>query len=344
MGAMFSKAVQKATSSIFTDTDPYMELQKTGSGVIDVRGDFVWSFTDKSKIINEIPAVYLTELEVTQNSLISAAKYYLLNMANVAAVPGVTAITSWIKDLLSKGQQNNAPQKNVGDQLGSGGGSKDMLGKYLSTYEGLYSTTPTNFKYILPYFSNNAFVAGNDWAESQQKESSPLMVGPALNQGMDMVDEAFATANLLQPGTFIEKPKYFQYPHSGEQITVTFPLLNTYNKGSASGVKPFQQNYEFLWMFTYQNKPYRTSFSRILPPKIYTLKIPGYKFMPYCYVSSLKVDFQGTRRRLLVDTPMTSGVDAIIPDAYIVSITFTGLLADLGNMMISDGFVTTSTK
>jgi hypothetical protein len=58
----------------------------------------------------------------------------------------------------------------------------------------------------------------------------------------------------------------------------------------------------------------------------------------------MKVDFQGTRRRMNVSTPFAEVQGAIIPDAYMVSITFTGLLADLGNMMVSQNFVTTSTQ
>jgi hypothetical protein len=52
----------------------------------------------------------------------------------------------------------------------------------------------------------------------------------------------------------------------------------------------------------------------------------------------MSVDFQGTRRNLEVTLPTGRSIIAPIPEAYTVSITFTGLLADLANMMASDDF------
>ena len=153
---------------------------------------------------------------------------------------------------------------------------------------------------------------------------------------MGAVDTAAGALNIFQPGTFIEKPRYFQYPTEGESITVTFPLLNTYNP--YNNALPYQQNYELLWILAYQNKPYRTSFSRIIPPKIYTLTIPGVKYMPYCYISNMSIDFQGTVRNLDVTLPTGHAIKTPVPEAYNVSITFTSLLADIGNMMASKDF------
>ena len=151
---------------------------------------------------------------------------------------------------------------------------------------------------------------------------------------MEDVDKAAATLNIMQPGTYIEKPRYFHYPTEGESISFSLPLINTIQKGSKL---PYQQNYELLWILAYQNKPYRTSFSRILPPKLYTVAIPGMKYFPYAYISNMTVDFLGTRRQLEVNTPV-GAVTTSIPDAYMLNITFTSLLADTGNLMISDGF------
>jgi hypothetical protein len=141
----------------------------------------------------------------------------------------------------------------------------------------------------------------------------------------------------MNPGTFIEKPKYYQYNSEGNSITVTFPLLNTV---PSTGKISYLQNYELLWILIFQNRPYRTSFTRVSPPKLYTLTVPGQEFMPFCYISNMKIDFQGTRRTLPVTLGISPDATALvsIPDAYIVTITFQSLLANTGNTMVDTGF------
>jgi hypothetical protein len=54
----------------------------------------------------------------------------------------------------------------------------------------------------------------------------------------------------------------------------------------------------------------------------------------------MSVDFMGTRRLLDVRTPMGQTVNTSIPEAYMVNISFTSLLADTGNLMAAPGFNT----
>ena len=195
----------------------------------------------------------------------------------------------------------------------------------------MYITEATGFQYVFPFFEGIPHSVSNSWASSTQL-SNPFT--STLQKGMEYIDRAASTFNIQAPGTYIEKPKYFQYPGEGESLTVKLPLLNTLKKNDKV---PYQQNYELLWILAYQNKPYRTSFSRILPPKLYNVAIPGIKYMPYAYISKMDVNFLGTRRRLPVNTPGGKAVTSI-PEAYEVSITFTSLIADTGNLMVNKGF------
>jgi hypothetical protein len=196
----------------------------------------------------------------------------------------------------------------------------------------MYLTKPTKFKYAFPFFSGKPYDIKNSWQDSSQIK--PRLLGDLIPAGMQDVDAAAATLNIMQPGTYIEKPRYFHYPTEGESISFSLPLINTIQKGNKL---PYQQNYELIWILAYQNKPYRTSFSRILPPKLYTVSIPGMKYFPYAYISNMTVDFLGTRRQLEVNTPVGAATTSI-PEAYMLNITFTSLLADTGNLMISEGF------
>ena len=104
-----------------------------------------------------------------------------------------------------------------------------------------------------------------------------------------------------------------------------------------------------LWLLTFQNKSYKTSFSRTPPPKLYTISVPGQFSFPYAYISGMSVEFLGTVRRTEVTVPtlITEGetskvssttITVPVPDAYNVSLTFTSLIGDYGNAMMSDAF------
>lgn len=320
--------------------------------IIDVRSDFVWSISPKRNALQNIPSVYLVERSQQANSLISSALYYITTLLNKTGISGTDAfekgtqdkiLTSIVKIL--NGTLGNITSANFDVSIKK---LQEKINKLidnkedtvllntdtLKSYIGIYLTKKTGFHYVLPYFGNNSYSITNSWA--QQAQQSTLVASNLVNQMMGAVDTAAGALNIFQPGTFIEKPRYFQYPTEGESITVTFPLLNTYNP--YNNALPYQQNYELLWILAYQNKPYRTSFSRIIPPKIYTLTIPGVKYMPYCYISNMSIDFQGTVRNLDVTLPTGQAIKTPIPEAYNVSITFTSLLADIGNMMASKDF------
>jgi len=103
-----------------------------------------------------------------------------------------------------------------------------------------------------------------------------------------------------------------------------------------------------LWLLAFQNKAYKTSFSRTPPPKIYSVNVPGQFSMPYAYISNMSVDFIGTVRKQRVFVPSGTGVGTIgikpietpVPEAYEVSLEFTSLIKDYGNTMLGNQFST----
>jgi len=327
----------------FNNTNGNIKLSPK-SKVIDVRKDFVWSVSPKANSLQTIPAMYLIEREQETNSLIASALYYITSFLDKTPNASPGNVVTYIASLLSKLPGDTSADtfaKNLNDlttdikKLVSSQEDTALLSTdYLKSYIGIYLTKKTGFQYILPYFNSSQSSVTNSWqAEAQTKT---LIADTLLSQTMQAVEQAAGFANISQPGTFIEKPRYFHYPTEGESITVTFPLLNTYNP--YNNALPYKQNYDLLWILAYQNKPYRTSFSRIIPPKLYTLTVPGVKYMPYCYISNMTVDFVGTQRNLEVTLPTSQNILTPIPDAYNVSITFTGLLADIGNMMVTKDF------
>jgi len=320
------------------NTNPEFRLTNK-TPVIDVVNDFVWTASPTTKSSLTVPYLYATELRQLQNSLVSSALYYLNAVQEGTTQIAIDYLTKLLggngngTNYLALGVKTSLEEfrKNVSDFITQGADSA-ILTDYLKSYIGMYLTEATGFKYSFPFFEGKPHDITNSWMDSQQIK--PALFGAAVEKGMDYIDKAAATLNVMQPGTYIEKPKYYHYPSEGESVTINFPLINTIRK---SDKLAYQQNYELLWLLAYQNKPFRTSFSRILPPKLYTVSVPGMKFFPYAYISNMSVDFLGTRRQLQVATPKGE-ITTSVPEAYNVSITFTSLFADTGNLMVADGF------
>lgn len=363
-GTYYATTTQETQTTVFSftvqNTDPLVSLAAKSEGkIIDVVNDFSWTASPKLQSSTKVPVMYLQEREQIQNSLLSSAIYYLNATAefDIGNKDGNTA----------KGFNDNVKafltslDDIVKDGLGTSLGVTDFLLNFqagveeitkqnlasdtsllqdrLKSYIGIYLTKPTGFNYVFPFYNQTPLGINSSWSSESQLLTNPI--GGAVNAAQGAMERTAYMLNIMQPGTFIEKPKFYQYETAGDTVTVSFPLFNTIKR---SDKIPYQQNYELLWILAFQNKPYRTSFSRISPPKLYTLTVPGQKYMPYCYISDMKIDFGGTRRNLPVSIP-APGTDAnfntvqiSIPDVYMVSITFTSLLADVANRMVDSGF------
>ena len=345
-GPYYCKVENKNEEALFSlgdnqitvkNTDPEARLVKKDNGLLDVVNDFVWTASPLKNSKDTIPTLYATELRQTQNSLVSSALYYITAVYNFfdnnnPSSAGTNESLSWLLEKCGAATGGESFFSKLKSKLtGIIAKDKELLGPYLQSYIGIYITEETGFKYAIPFFEGTPHNISSSWQSSAQIKNP---INSTLEKGMDWVDRAASTLNIMAPGTYIEKSKYYQYPSEGESFTVKLPLLNTIKKGDKV---PYQQNYELLWMLAYQNKPYRTSFSRILPPKLYSVSVPGIKNMPYAYISKMDVNFLGTRRQLPVNTP-TGQILTSIPEAYDVTITFTSLLADTGNLMVNKGF------
>jgi hypothetical protein len=360
------------TGPYYATTEPKMEagytmleqeLVKKGSGVIDIINDFMWTASPLIGTFSKVPKLLLTERKQTLNSLLASGMYYLnaaeQGVSNTSAQvqagirDGVTAIGASSSDPKTKAiltkitgiLPNPSAKLNAAEQgwntfmsQYTGSNSDKELLKGIPSYLGIYQTEVTGFNYALPYFNDSSGLnVKNSWQDTAQT-NTPIgtNVVKGVGEAFDLVSSGL---NINQPGTFIEKPKYFQYDNSGKTITINFPLFNTVSRGRGSNSTdklPYQQNYEFLWILAYQNRPFRKSFSVVAPAKLYTLYIPGMEFFPYCFIEDLTIGFKGTRRNLPVTLPNGDNIDTSIPEAYEVSITIRSLLASVSNMMLQE--------
>jgi len=223
---------------------------------------------------------------------------------------------------------------------------------WLAPYRNLYLTDPTGWVYVLPYFSNNHANQGNNFADSGSTGvATDKILGPLASLATEGAG-LFASLNNPTQITYIEKAKFYNYPTDGESITVEFPLINTGNVTFDDVIR----NWQFLFLLLYQNRPGKTSNNVVDQPVIYQVEVPGVKFFPFCFMSSLNIEFMGSRREMNINIPSSSdtissftnngaagkalntssggtSIPVVIPDAYKVSITLNSMIANSKNFM-----------
>jgi len=343
--------------------------------IVNVVRDFYWTHSKLVGSRKEVPRIILSEKRLKANALISQLKY-AFGVSSAAVGEFVNNLPENIKSplqtfgkKLAESQTGQATTDFV-NRINEGLNIDDDNNVYkqnpfLSPYQNLYITEPTGWEFILPYFDNYNNAAANAFTEDMGGASGLSF----LKEGVDLVTGFAQMASVLRAPTqvtFVEKAKFYNYPTEGEEFTFGFPLINT---GSAT-FDDVVRNWELLFLLLYNNKPSRKNVSVIDPPVIYQVEIPGVKFLPFCYIQSIAVDFQGSRREIdfnlqLVDNinvdastpnlqngPVRPGeqlsenvvrffnnqitnrsVSTIVPDAYNIKITVKSLLPETKNFM-----------
>ena len=220
--------------------------------------------------------------------------------------------------------------KSVSDQAKKFIGS-ETFENYLESYEGLYLTENTGFRYLLPYLNN-------DYLKSENVMTSTGFFGESIQELVGGIGDLLL---IDRPGTYIEQSKQVSLGENGRTLNVTFPLLNTTNYEDIS------RNWQLLFALIYQNKHGRVNRSLIEVPCIYEVFMEGVAYMPYGYISGITVDFLGSRRKMKIRVPkmqvgdsgsskisIRDEIETVIPDAYNVNLTITGLNPESRNFMM----------
>lgn len=197
-------------------------------------------------------------------------------------------------------------------------------------YEGLYKLTNTGFSYTLPFYSNDIRNKFSSFSEgySGDGKGEKSVVSKVEERLKSWVSKSSGNIRaLIEPGIYIEKTQYYNYGANLENVSFSFPLLNTISP------EQINENYQFLFLLIYQNSIFRKDRAAFIPPCIYEVLIPGQRYMKYAYISDLKIDYIGTRRMVEVDSGI--GVfKTIVPEAYNVSLTLSNMHEENGNFMI----------
>jgi len=213
----------------------------------------------------------------------------------------------------------------------------------LFPYQRLYFTGPTGFQYKIPYLSPRSFDHNNNFSSLGSSE------GGALGSLMDDILTGLTGAqNLVNLGTqagksYIERVQTYDYPTQDSDIEVKLPLYNT----TPATYQDICNNFKLCFLLLYQNSPLKQDKLVVEPPCLYDVKIPGMKRHPYCYLSSITVTHQGNTRVMDIDISdleyaaggpdlLPNGtVQAIIPDAYLLTMSFRPVLTQTKNLLFT---------
>jgi hypothetical protein len=341
------------------------------SGTWNVHDEYNWALNlgNKDDIRKYIPVIEMKEYNLTSSSQLNAFKLFLSQTQNQLDIAGISrtglvgTTTTSTANIATFIAEKLIPNKGAVDAyLGPEGGDVQPGGFSNSNpYYGLYQGKETGNEYHLPYLnpqnmtSNLGTWKGIDGSEIAKGISSAAGTAGGLGIGLGQfgvasIEEfqklglgleaisnvASVGANLAgTPGISKETIKAYTPNETGDAITTTFYLFNTEN------VADIGKNWKFLYTLTYQNLPDRRSLSRMDPPCIYDVTVPGFKRFPVAVISNLKVDNVGTTRLVDITTgEMTSTAGAknanvnvkIIPEAYKVTLTIQSLLTNTRNL------------
>ena len=347
---------------------PYTGAPVIQTGTWDVHGEYNWALNlgvNNGDIRNYIPRIELVEYDLTSSSQLNAYKLFLSqaqDQLDIAVVgqPNTNTVTSNLASFINNGVlPNGAPDKYLGPNNGVA-----QPGGFSNTdpYYGLYQGKPTDNKYYLPYLNPQNMTSslgtwkgidGNTIAKDVGNIAADklggLQFGPIgsgivkefqdLGIKLDAVNSvANVTSSLNAPGISKETIKAFAPNDTGDTITTTFYLFNTQSQAE------LENNWNFLFTLTYQNLPNRKSLSRMDPPCIYTITVPGFKRFPVAVITGLKVDNIGTTRLVDITTGEMVSVNKsnnenvkienvkIVPEAYKVTVTIQSLLINSRNL------------
>lgn len=354
-----------SSSRIANGSSNYIAQSTGSSSIIDVVNSFQWTTSPPGiQSRQEVPGIELIEKRLKTNSIIAAAGYYLMSgtsslnniVSQLSNVPGAGNVIGSIQNFV-RSVVNNPGVSNLGTGLGNflqnvlntsslgysvnsgpvdnfltSGQVQGLNSSYLAPYEGLYLTEDTGFKYWLPYFTDTLQYLSNNFEKEDATFGSNTWMGWGVQKVREAAEALARFSYWMEPGIYIERPKFYSFEGTGDEIVIKFPLVNT----GWSTYEDVRRNWQFVFLITYQNRPNRRSRELIDPACIYEVNIPGVKYLPYAFFKSISVECMGARRLMDLEVPTPGGISTIstiVPDAYSVTLTLEGLIPNSRNFL-----------
>lgn len=273
-------------------------------------GSYCWTInTLPDFIYKEIPYIELTEYRQNVSQFLNSL-YYRAGTSFEAFTNSVQ-FTDGILDGAFSSLNNIGNVNDITKQIE---GVEKETGT--SVFGNLYIGNTTGRNYRFPFLTEELYSAANEWSDASESDN---IVANMIKDGFKTITESFNAPNkVFATSSFTETVKMYKPSVEGNKIKLKFTLYNTKDMVNV------ENHYDFVVNFMKVNKHIRTNRTNVLPPVYYTMKIPGVRYSPACYVSSLVIRNEGKTRILN---------NKIIPDAYNIDIELTDLVSDCANLI-----------
>lgn len=319
-----------------TTNAPIAKPTNNKEQLINVYNHLAWTNTTPYGISeSKAPAIYLKESIVTKSSYIQNLKYAASTLVDSFEVTS---------QFLQQEQENLEKIKlgGLAENYQQGLNTiKEYTSKYnlrppespkhMKPYYNLYGAQETGFNYKLPYLEDYWINVSNNWGgESIVTTTVKSIVESPMKE--------------LLPGFAYEGVKQYNFSENTPTIDVGFTLDNTQRQGGLEILTPnifnsWQRNWEFVFLFTYQNMPNRRTNFLVVPPAIYELNIPGLLYYPFVFVESIEIQSKGVRQSKIVSYKLINEqgeqnktTKTLIPELFDIKIRFKSLLSQSQNL------------
>lgn len=324
------------------------KVWESTNSTFDVVHNYRWTLSNKLNpntpdSLDEVPYVKLREYRVDESTIKTQLSYYLNGAGQTAFNTGTDLLdvaagtTNAFTDALAGGANYYFGTNFQGTNYQGPEGNKDV--NLLAPYENLFPRNPTGNNYILPYFDDVNFEVNTpQWASLDTLEAG----AKALESGAGILGgegAANVVGGLLRGGAAVggavlaaaypkigimDRPKLWQ-SHDYRTIQIKFPLFNTVNADD------WYKNRNLCWILVNQNLFTKRDFITGVPPVYYEVIVPGQHYSYAACVTNITIYNRGNMRKF----KEADGSDAIVPDAYEVSITLTDMVMPSRNLFQS---------
>jgi hypothetical protein len=314
----------------------------------DVVHKYRWTLSNKLNPnqpdnLDEVPYAKLREYRVDESTIKTQLSYYLNGAGQLGQNAGtdlldtgagfINGLSNFAADTTNSFFGTNFQGTNIQGPEGN----KDV--NLLAPYEFLFPRNLTGNEYILPYFDEINFEVNTpqwqslDTLEAGAKalesgagilggEGAASVVGGLLRGGA-------ATAGALLAAAYpkigiMDRPKLWQ-SHDYRTVQIKFPLFNTVSPDD------WRKNRNLCWILVNQNLFTKRDFITGIPPVYYEVIIPGQHYSFAACVTNITIYNRGNMRKF----KEPDGSDAIVPDAYEVSMTLTDMVMPSRNLFQS---------
>lgn len=295
----------KILSDNFVSDGSVARNAKGNNIILDVVEDYAWTLSPKSAR-DTVPYAIFTEYQQTTAQLLASSAYYLKQ--------GESIFDSVQNAIDSTNIINDPSTAKVVQVAGSIGGKVDNK----KPYEYRYYAEPTGIRYKFPYFSEDKYSRGNQFAPTDAATNLMKML-PGSTKATNFFSNLSTILDGLTPGAVGLMEVQAWKSTDPETYSFSFDLLNT---GAYSDIG---RNRELCYLLLYQNSPSKRNFFITDPPVIYDMLIPDIVHLPACYISKINVKNKG-------NTQLIGGLP--IPEAYSVEFTVTSLFYPTRNILM----------